>query len=647
MFNDNIHHHSIWRQEVDSRLSALSQWLEQHDLMPAEVKSQISKMQAHNRSDKIMVAFVAEFSRGKSELINAIFFASYGKRIMPASAGRTTMCPTELGYDERENACLRLLPIQTRLEPQPLMEWRLQPQQWVKVDLDVGNPDQLIEAMNKVAETIEVTVDEARALGFWHDGAADNPLPNASGLVDVPRWRHALINIDHPLLRQGLIILDTPGLNAIGAEPELTMSLIPQAQAVVFILATDTGVTASDLVMWREFLAGAADDTSRFVVLNKIDTLWDALSTTEQNEAQIERQRVDSARILGVAEDRVMTVSAQKGLLAKVNGDAELLKRSHLDALEDMLGRQIVQRRHEIMQLRLGADAQGIRQQVQRLLDVRAAELDEQLAELNGLQGKSDAVVRHQRQRVAKEQENFEWSVSRAHAVRMVHHKSLQKIYVSLGSNQILKETALLNGALRESGFMKVGVKKAYTETFTRLLDLLAQAQDQVGEVHAMFGSMFKQLNTEYGFTLQADPPPRLDSYMKELREVEESHAQYLGVGNLLKLSQPEFIDRLLRALVSRLRIVFERALNEIEHWSRAVAGQIDTQLRERRRGLKRRLASIERAVSAATGLDERIADIHMSLLEVQQEQSVFNEHVDKLLQNASPVQEPPMLMAM
>ena len=51
------------------------------------------------RTSKVMVAFVAEFSRGKSELINAIFFAGYGRRIMPASAGRTTMCPTELGYD--------------------------------------------------------------------------------------------------------------------------------------------------------------------------------------------------------------------------------------------------------------------------------------------------------------------------------------------------------------------------------------------------------------------------------------------------------------------------------------------------------------------------------------------------------------------
>jgi hypothetical protein len=34
--------------------------------------------------------------RGKSELINAIFFADYGKRILPSSAGRTTMRPTEL-----------------------------------------------------------------------------------------------------------------------------------------------------------------------------------------------------------------------------------------------------------------------------------------------------------------------------------------------------------------------------------------------------------------------------------------------------------------------------------------------------------------------------------------------------------------------
>ena len=46
-----------------------------------------------------MLAFVAEFSRGKSELINAIFFADAGRRVLPATPGRTTMCPVELRYE--------------------------------------------------------------------------------------------------------------------------------------------------------------------------------------------------------------------------------------------------------------------------------------------------------------------------------------------------------------------------------------------------------------------------------------------------------------------------------------------------------------------------------------------------------------------
>ncbi len=71
-------------------------------------------MLARLRDDTLTIAFVAEFSRGKSELINAIFFADYGQRILPSAAGRTTMCPTELLYDETLPPSIRLLPIETR-----------------------------------------------------------------------------------------------------------------------------------------------------------------------------------------------------------------------------------------------------------------------------------------------------------------------------------------------------------------------------------------------------------------------------------------------------------------------------------------------------------------------------------------------------
>jgi len=313
-FNEKFDQHSAWRREFALHLKLLSQWLKDQDLLDASVEDRLRRLEAQVRVDKVTVAFVAEFSRGKSELINAIFFAGYGRRIMPASAGRTTMCPTEMGYDPEVPPCLRLLPIETRLQPQSLMEWRMVPQQWERIDLDVGNPKQLSEAFAKVAETRRVTQEEARALGFWQGPNDDsNLVPDANGLLEVPKWRHALINIAHPLLKQGLVILDTPGLNAIGAEPELTVGLIPQAQAVVFILGADTGVTQSDLSIWREHLVNDSQDLStRLVVLNKIDTLWDAMDSPQEVQAQIERQKRSSADILGILSDQVVAVSAQK-----------------------------------------------------------------------------------------------------------------------------------------------------------------------------------------------------------------------------------------------------------------------------------------------------------------------------------------------
>ena len=244
------------------RLKWLSRVAEGHELLDAAVDERLRQLEAQMRSDKVMVAFVAEFSRGKSELINAIFFAGYERRIMPASAGRTTMCPTELGYDADVPPCLRLLPIETRLQPQSLMEWRDGARE---LDRDRPRrrttPSSWPQAFEKVAEVRRVTMDEARALGFWQRrlAARTTRMPDAEGLVEIPRWRHALINMPHPLLKQGLVILDTPGLNAIGAEPELTVNLIPQAHAVVFILAADTGVTRSDLAIWREHLITEGD----------------------------------------------------------------------------------------------------------------------------------------------------------------------------------------------------------------------------------------------------------------------------------------------------------------------------------------------------------------------------------------------------
>ena len=610
-FNEQFDQHGAWRREFALRLKLLSEWLRDHDLLDAAVEERLRRLETQMRSDKVMVAFVAEFSRGKSELINAIFFAGYKRRIMPASAGRTTMCPTELGYDSDVPPCLRLLPIETRLQPQALMEWRGAPEKWTRVDLDVNDPAQLAQAFEKVAEVRHVTRDEAIALGFWHDDIPeDNPLVGADGLIEVPKWRHALINIAHPLLRQGLVILDTPGLNAIGAEPELTVNLIPQAHAVVFILAADTGVTKSDLSIWREHLITEADNTdARLVVLNKIDTMWDALSTPGQVQAQIERQRATSAEILGLPQDQVIPVSAQKGLLAKVNDDAALLEASNLPALERALSQGVMGQRQKILRSAVATGIGELRSEAGRAINIRRRDLAEQMLELKGLRGKNTSVIKHMRSRIEQEQGEFDVSGSKIHAVRSVHLKLLREVFTLLGTGTLKTEMAELTLALRQPG-IKLGVKKAYTQTFQRLRAGLRKAQSTSGEIQSMLTGTFRQLNAEYGFSLQAPKEPDLARFERDLDLVERSHNQYMGMGNALRLSQPEFADRLVRALATRLRVVYETALGEVELWNKSAAAQLDAQLRELRRNFARRIEAIERIQQAATGLDDRIGEI-------------------------------------
>lgn len=610
-FNEQFDQHGTWRREFALRLKLLGEWLKDHELLDAAVEERLRRLEAQVRSDKVMVAFVAEFSRGKSEMINAIFFAAYGRRIMPASAGRTTMCPTEMGYDADIPPCLRLLPIETRLQPQALMEWRNAPEKWTRVDLDVNNPKQLASALEKVAETLRVTQEEARALGFWHSEAPeDNPVVDAQGMVEVPRWRHALINIAHPLLKQGLVILDTPGLNAIGAEPELTVSLIPQAHAVVFILGADTGVTKSDLSIWREHLVTESDATdSRLVVLNKIDTLWDALSSPAQIQNQIERQKATTAEILGVPAEQVIAVSAQKGLVAKVTDDAALLEQSGLPLLEQALSKGMMGKRQRILGQAMAAGIADLRGETGRVINIRKRDLTEQMMELKSLLGKNATVIKHMRSRISQEQAEFDLGGAKIHAVRSVHLKLLRDVFTLLGSANLKKEMAQLTSALMQRG-LKIGVKRVYAETFDRLRHNLQQVQSISTEIQSMLAATFTQLNTEYGFSLQPPAVPEMSTFAGELDLVERSHVQYLGVGNAFKLAQPEFSDRLVRALATRLRGIHEAVLADVELWSKSAAAQLDAQLRERRRNFGRRIEAIDRIQQATGGLDERIREI-------------------------------------
>ncbi|WP_298012968.1 dynamin family protein [uncultured Aquabacterium sp.] len=622
-----------WRADTDARLASLARFAREHDLLDDASAEWFEAMRHRLSGEKLMVAFVAEFSRGKSELINAIFFSDKGRRMMPASAGRTTMCPVELGYDAEDPVGLSLLPIETRLEPTSLTEYRARRSAWTWIELDLQNPDGMAQALAQVVRTRLVSKDEAARLGFWDDERPDdNPPLQAEDLVEVPVWRHARINLPHPLLKRGLVVLDTPGLNAIGTEPELTLGLLPQAHATVFILGADTGVTRSDLSIWRDHLSGPA--LARYVALNKIDTLVDPLSTPAEVEAVIARQRESVAQTLEIPAAHVFPISARLALTSRLSGDASGMAASRLEAFEHALSDGLLPRRRDNLAEASVAGALRFQQQLQRRFGEMRRLYADQLLELRGLRGKSSGKVQLMLQRVQAEATEFEQCTARLQAMRSVHARMMKDVLRELSSDRLRAEVEVLQQVLGGS-WLPLGARKAFIELCARLRGLIEQAQQRNDEVHAMLVASFAKLNAEFGFSLVADKPVDVRKYTDDLNLIERNYVQYLGLSQAFRLAQPGFQEQFRRMLISRLRVVFETVSNDIELWNKTASAQVDSQLRERRRNFKRRYESLDRIQTASTELDNRLQEVQAQDERVLQLQTRLGVLVDELVQQA------------
>jgi CII-binding regulator of phage lambda lysogenization HflD len=613
-----------WRKRLALGVSALHEWLREQELTDARVDLKVQQVLERLHQDKLVVAFVAEFSRGKSELINAIFFADFGARLLPTTAGRTTMCPTELLYDATRPPSIRLLPIETRLKDAAVQELRNYADEWVTFPLDLSDAGKMSEALSRVSEVKRVSVALARALGLEDDEEPDNAgrvAGRAEDRVEVPCWRHAIINFPHPLLQQGLVIVDTPGLNAVGTEPELTLGLLPSAHVVLFVLAADAGVTKTDLEVWKRDLAGddPAQRAGRIVVLNKIDSLWDELKPEAAVAAEIDRQVVASAALLNLPPVQVFPVSAQKGLLAKVNGDDALLRKSRLPALEDALSRNLIPAKHTIVGAATQAEVRALAAGVSALLEARQTSIAEQLAELRELRGKNQDVVLHMMDRVNEEKALFERGLQRFTALRTVFTEQTNALFDVIGLESLRTNAGRTRRGIERSPFTK-GVRGAMSDFFTAIRRDFDDAGRRSAEIHDLMEAMYARFSKERGTETFTPPSFSILKYQKEIDRFERAYNQHFNtLWNMLSKAKFSLTRRFFETIASRVKHVYDIANRDVEGWLRAVMSPLETEVREHHLQLKRRLESVERIHSASGELEARIGELeqqHDSLAE-------------------------------
>jgi hypothetical protein len=586
-----ISEYSEWRENLIATIDEYIDWLGQSESLDAIQELRLYDIKDILRKDQLVMAFLAEFSRGKTETINALFFSDFSQRLLPSAPGRTTMCPTEIFWDAREEACIKLLSIETRQTDDSLTYLKTTPNIWHKIRLDITSPEAMKEALKALVQKREVDLETAKSLGFWNENDPSmRRLLAEKGTVEIPVWRHALINYPHPLLRNGLVVIDTPGLNTMGAEPELTLSIIPNAHAVLFLTATDTGITKSDMQIWSDYVQKRA--THKLVVLNKIDILWDGLETEAEVNTLIQKQIQNTARELGLDSRNIFAMSAQKALVAKIRKDAALLERSGIGKLEDALANQLIESKHEILGRAVVTECSNMIRSSRKVAQLRVTTMKSQLAELREIQTQNRDSSKEILTNVVAERKRYEASVltfnQGSEKIKRLSDKLLR--HLSLGFlDTTLEQTKQDMG----DSWTTVGLNRSIRALTRLTINLAGEIKLEGSAIKKHADDLYHLFWSKHGFEKTEAVELDMGNFIYNMQALEKITDDFCS-NPINVLTEKRFLIRkFYLGLGAQIQESFEQAHTDCNRWLNVVIGELKTQISSHKKSLDKRAESL------------------------------------------------------
>ena len=618
-----------WRDSLARTLAAFRRWALVGRMVDEPVAARIAHLEQRLAGETLTLAFIAEFSRGKSELVNALLFAPRGMRVLPSGAGRTTLCPTEISWDPRFPPSVRLLPIDTRLKPRALREYLEDAGAWKVREVDPADGDAWAAACEAISETVEVAASVAADLGL---GEADTPR------VAIPRWRYAIVNIPHPLLELGLVFLDTPGHNAAGAEPELAIHRIPDAAAIVFVLSTDTGVTRSDLEIWKEQVAPIEGlESASHIVLNKIDGLRDGLKSEGDMLSAIDKQVRSTAEALGVAPTRIHPLSARQALVGRIQGDPDAVARSRIWRLEQALARTLAGSRREDHARAVRAEVRPVLVQMRTLLKSRREFALEQLEELTALQQKNQKLVETLARKAAGEREKMQRARPALAALRRVHGRLGERLAVLLDPADVRESAVAARAAVMSSRFSS-GIAHSIDAFFSECVERMAQAIGVMEEARASMAETGRRFATEYGLAPAEVVPFGPERFGHELARLEALCARELKRKTALVLRPHTALAEIFFDSIATKAIhVFEIADRETRAWMGGFVRAFQDQLAVRQERTNSRIEGMGRMQGAEGDLVQRLEHVKGMVRELAAMRDELESHAARLERSLEP----------
>ena len=615
-----------WGYGVTTQIVRIADFLRAHGYCTPDTEATFDRLTEQANAARVNIIFVAEAGRGKSELINALFFSDLGKRLLPSGAVQATRCITEVRFDRDESPHVRVLPIESREAPRRFADLYADKSEWQTIPFSIDDPDSINLALTTLAETRRATIAETVAWGL-HSDAVTNSRRDNDG-VEVPRWRYAIINYPHPILDAGLVVIDTPGVSVLTAEPEFSRENIPAADAVIVVLDAAEGITKPDLAIWKENLGGSRNfrerekdesNQARIVVMNKIDRLMvegqaDIKEADRLWLVEIDKRIQDVADLMRIDASKVVPVSAALALKGGFESDQDALLRSRLFRLERALAEQLPDDREAALGNDILNTLSSTVESVQASLDQARFDALAGLNDLGEIRKKNQAITQALAQETSDKRTNLHVAIEELRAIKPIHGKLANEL-AALTSPAIAKQDAAETAKQIESSVRAGTLNDILSKYFLLSRERINVINSKLDEIRTVFGNLgehhFRQIGLGH-FEVHSFATNR---FLIEIDKAEEAAATELPrPGNFLTRRNGAVAAQFESVIAGRIIHLFEIAHRESTSWMRGLFNGIERPLDELGKRLDERAQRIAAMQSAELDLAEKIAEFQAAL---------------------------------
>lgn len=256
--------------------------------------------------EKFTVLVMGIFSSGKSSMINALI----GEELLPTGVLPETAVIGELHYGDEKR--ITIYPKKGK--------WK---------------------GGDKPFDLVSPTMEEIAKYASIDNEAGFNSKQDNSHRIESA-FQKIVIHWPLEILKDGVVLVDSPGINDPFSNDYIVKGYLPQADAIIYVMSSNSAYTKTDVEQLEEI--------NKFGLRNIITgyTYYDVAlrSLSRKPEKVDETRRVlisHMSKHSSLGEEAIHFLSSIDGLDAKLNGDQALLVRSGYDGLEKYLGHYLVE----------------------------------------------------------------------------------------------------------------------------------------------------------------------------------------------------------------------------------------------------------------------------------------------------------------